>query len=167
MRSTIVILATVLLFLLKSRSAFAQKYVVAGTAELASGAEGGGDGASVVRRARTAMRLGGEVYVDESPKDIISAAGLVEMEPRVMVGADARYGHKLSERFSLNAGGIGYFLPRTLFGGTADATFRFPLGKETALQIAPTINAYFLGNDLPQGAVVFQALLRVGIYVKL
>lgn len=145
----------------------AQQYLWGANAEVVGGVEGGGGSAeSSLRRSRSTLRLGGDVRIDESPKDVLAAAALIEMEPRAGVGFDARYIRTVG-RFALGAGGIGFVAPSTLFGGTAQLIYMHPLSATTALTVGPTINVFFLGRDLPDETVVWQAVFRAGFRVDL
>lgn len=146
-------------------SARAQQYVLGASAELLGGAEGGG-ALAPLRRSRSTLRVGGDVRVDERPKDVLSAAALLELEPTTAVGVDARY-VRLAGRFAFGAGGIGYLAPATLFGGTADLIYRHPLSSVTAFTVGPALNVFFLGGDLPDDTVMWQAVLRVGFRADL
>ncbi len=146
----------------------AQQLAIAGAADLATGIEGGGRGpASGVRRARTLIRAGAEAYVDESPKNRVGAALLLELEPHTAAGADLRYIRMLSDRFTLQLGGVAMLAPSTLVGATVGADYRFPLSPTVALTASPTVQVYFLGTDLPDGSVIWQGLLHVGVHVDL
>jgi hypothetical protein len=151
---------------LATGEAAAQRYLWGGSAEVVSGAEGGGGYGAPLRRTRTTLRLGGDVRIDETPENVISAAGLVEIEPRTAFGVDARY-VRIMKRFALGAGGIGFLAPSTLFGATADVIYRHPLSASTAFTVGPSVNVFFLGGDLPEEAVFWQVVLRAGFRADL
>jgi len=158
-------LAIVTLF--GAASASAQEYKVGAYAGLSTGVEGGGTGSFGVRRARTALRFGGDASVDEFPKDIFGVYGVVEVEPHASFGAEARYMHLLTPLNVLHIGGIGVLAPSTLFGANAGFDHRFALGKSVALEVGPTFQVFFLGGDLPDNSVIFEGLLQVGIHANL
>jgi hypothetical protein len=151
-----------------ARPAHAQQYVVGGDAEVLTGIEGGAGGFKVPpQRARTTLRLGGSVFVDEFPKNILSAAVLLEIEPKASVGVDARYSRLLGRHFTAGVGAVGYVLPETLIGPSFDVQARLPMSKHVAFTVGPMINAFVIGSDLPDGTVVWQAMLRLGIHANL
>jgi len=143
----------------------AQQYIAGAAAEVGSGIAGGAHGQMM--RARTRLRLGGDLRVDEDPEDIYGAALLAEVEPRASIGADVRYMRAVGRRFVLHVGGLGYFAPATLFGGAAGVEVRVPLGASSALTFGPEASFFFLGSDLPDGTVFWQGLLQAGIHVDL
>jgi hypothetical protein len=149
-------------------AALAQPFPVAATAEFASGVEGGGRGhASGVRRMGTLFRIGGEMLLSEIPGPRVAAGLLLTFEPRTAVGADIRYVHLVGDRFALHVGAVGIFAPSTLFGASAGAELRLPLGRRVSLTAGPALQAFFVGNDLPDGFVIWQGLLHVGVHVNL
>lgn len=159
---------TAWLCLLHASPVRAQQYVVGGAAEVMTGIEGGGSGFRVPpQRARTTLRLGADVFVDESPKNIFGAAVLVEVEPKASVGLDLRYSRLLGRHATMGAGAIGYVLPETLIGPSFDVQARIPLSRSVAFTAGPMINAYVLGSDLPDGTVIWQGMLRLGIHASL
>lgn len=150
------------------RSSVAQEYVPAATAELASGLQGGGGSPSLgLSRTRTMLRLGADVYVDESPRHLLSAAALIEVEPRAGLGLDARYAYLFKNRVAFGAGPSAILAPNTLYGGGVDATLRVPLADKLSLTAGPAFLGYFLGTDLPDRTVLWQCLLRVGLRASL
>lgn len=154
--------------LLAASPARAQQYVVGGAAEVMTGVEGGvGPFKLVPQRARTTLRLGADLFVDERPKDIFSAAVLLEIEPKASAGADLRYSRLLGQHLTAGVGAIGIFLPSTLVGGSFDVQARFRLGPNLQLTAGPMINVFVVGADLPADSVVWQGLLRIGIHANL
>jgi hypothetical protein len=151
--------------LLSASNAAAQQYLWGGSAEVFSGAEGG-TSSTPVRRTRTTLRVGGDVRIDESPRNVLSVATLLEIEPRASFGADVRY-VRLVNRFALGAGGIGYFSPASLYGATADVIYRLPISPSTSFTVGPSVNVFFLGSDLPDGVVLWQAVFRAGFRADL
>ena len=155
--------AVAILAMAMPSAAHAQQYLIAGEGEVATGVEGGGHGA---RRARTRIRVGLELRIDESPDDGLSVAGLVDLEPHASVGGELRYLHFVSETFSLHAGGIAYLAPGTLFGGTAGFDAHVPFGaraKKLSFIGGPEVTVFPAGSDLPGNSILWQALLQVGI----
>ena len=104
--------------------------------------------------------------MDESPETAIAAALLVELEPHAALGADVRLVRTLFTHFTVEAGGTCYLAPTTLFGATAGFTYRVPIASNVWFTVGPSINGYFLGSDLPAGAVLWQGLLRGGLRVR-
>lgn len=146
--------------------AHAQRLVLAGTADVASGIEVGTyQRAMGMRRARTTLRIGLEGFVDESPENIIAAALLVELEPHATVGADVRLMRNVWKGLSVEVGATGYLAPYSLFGGTVGAQYRIPLFKNAWFSLGPSLNAYFIGSDLPANTIVWQGLFRGGVRV--
>ena len=150
--------------LLLDRQADAQQYVPAASAQLASGAEGGG---KILQRARSRLRLGLELRVDEDPDNGVSFAGLVDIEPRTAIGAELRYVRLVSPTFAVSAGAIGYAVPGTLLGPCAGAEVRIPVAKSTYLSAGPDVAVFAFGSDLPDRIIVWQALFQAGFRVDL
>ena len=161
---TLLVLAAVLARVSPSR---AQRWMASGFAQASSGLEGGGGATSSLRRARTRMRIGGELSVDESPEDAFALAALVDIEPRAAFGVDARYYRVIEGRFALGGGAIGYVVPGILLGPVAAAEYRHPLARRAWLTAGPEVNVFVVGGDLPDRTVVWQALLHLGIRIDL
>jgi hypothetical protein len=155
--------ATFALSLVLGGNALAQSYDATAVADVATGVESGGAG---VRRARSRLRLGVELRVDERPSDAFIVACLVDVEPKSSVGFDLRYG-RLVGPFLLTAGPIGYVAPQSLLGGAGAATARVSWSSHLALEVGPEVTAFALGTDLPDGSVLWQALLKGGLRVDL
>lgn len=146
----------------------AQQYMVGGAAEVMTGVEGGvGSFKIVPQRARTTLRLGGDLSIDEFPKDIVSAAVLLEIEPKASAGLDVRYARLFGNRLTAGVGAIGILLPKSLIGGSFDVQARFRLASRLQLTVGPMINIFVVGSDLPDNSVVWQGMLRVGIHANL
>lgn len=146
----------------------AQRYLVGGDVSVASGAEGGGrSGLAGVRRARTRVRIGAELRVDESPEDIFGAGLLAELEPRASVGADVRYARALGKPLLFHIAALGYVAPETLLGAGAGVTYRLALGTRVALTVGGEANFFLLGTDIPDNTVLWQTLVLVGLHVDL
>jgi hypothetical protein len=140
----------------------------AGTFAIGSGLEGGGNGhAAGVRRARTSIRIGGVLGLEETPGPSIGAGLLVELEPHSSVGADLRYVHFLDERLSLHIGGVGIFAPSTLFGVTAGAEIRFRVSRRLSILVEPAVRTFFLGDDLAGNTIIWQGLLNAGMVIHI
>jgi hypothetical protein len=152
---------------LSARAASAQQYLLGASAQIASGIDGGGGSRSSLMRSRTRLRLGGDARIDESPKDILGAAILVEVERHATLGVDARYMRQVGRRFIVNAGAIGYLVPATLIGPSVGFDLQVPLGSSAAVTVGPEFNVFVLGTDLPDGTVIWQGLLQIGIHVDL
>lgn len=155
---------TALALVLSAGTASAQQYLPAASAQLASGAEGGG---KLVQRARTRLRLGLELRVDEDPENALSFAALVDIEPRTALGGELRYVRAVSPRFAVSGGGIAYFVPGTLLGPCAGAELRIPVAKKMFLSVGPDVAVFAFGSDLPDRIIVWQALLQAGLRVDL
>jgi hypothetical protein len=151
------------------RPASAQEFPMGIAAQVASGVEGGGQGpAAGVRRARTTVRLGAELPISaEDPGPRFAAGLLLEIEPHSSLGADLRYVHLVDNRFAFHVGAVGIFAPAMLFGATAGADFRLALGRRAMITLGPQFRGFFFGNDLADGAVIWQGLFNVGIHVNL
>ncbi|MFO0676817.1 MAG: hypothetical protein U0169_09790 [Polyangiaceae bacterium] len=135
-------------------------------ADVASGVEGGASRVAL-RRARTTLRFGADAFLDESPKDVFSVAGIVEVEPRAAVGLEVRYRRLFGERFSASAGLTSILAPSSIYGGTVDFVVTFPWSKSLNVTVGPTVNAFPLGADLPDGTILWQAFARVGLRANL
>lgn len=140
--------------------AHAQEYLPAASAHVATGVEGAGGG---LRRARTRLRLGLELRIDEAPDDALALAGLVDVEPRAAFGAELRYMRSLSSLVAIGAGPIAYFAPGTLLGASAGVEVRPRIGKKTFLLAGPEATVFAFGSDLPNNTVLWQALMQVGV----
>lgn len=145
-------------------SASAQEYLPAGAAYVASGIEGAGSG---FQRARTRLRIGGELRVDEAPDEAIFAAVLVDIEPKTAFGGELRYVHTLGSHVAVGAGAIAYLAPGLLLGPTAGLEVRVPLTSKTFLVAGPEAAVFALGSDLPDGVVIWQALFQIGFRADL
>ena len=156
-----------LVFVVAPVRADAQQLVVGGEAALAAGLAGGGSGATMIERARTRLRIGAEFWVDEFPKDIYGLGLILDIEPRASFGLDVRYMRRLGPKFEVSVGAIGYLMPATLIGPYASLSYRIPLSPVAAVTVGPELNIYVLGSDLPDGTVVWQGLLQVGIHADL
>jgi hypothetical protein len=151
--------------MLATSQASAQKYMATGVAETASGVEGGGGYQQSLGRARTRARIGAELYIDESPADVLSGAFLLDIEPRSAFGVDARYMRVFATRWAFGAGAIGYVQPGTLVGPVGMGEYRHTISQGFALAAGPEANVFVLGSDLPDKTVVWQALFKVGLRV--
>jgi hypothetical protein len=147
--------------------AFAQKYVAAGEAEVASGLEGGGWRAGDLGRAPTRLRIGGEVHVDEDPEDAVALGAVLDLEPDTAFGVDARYVRIFDEHYAVSVGAIGYFTPGLLVGPAATFEVRQRLGRSIWFTAGPELNVFVLGTHLPDKTVLWQGLLHAGIRVDL
>jgi hypothetical protein len=148
-----------------STDAHAQKWMMSGISEVASGFEGGGGRAQSMGRAQTRMRIGADLYVDESPEDVFGGAFLVALEPRTAFGIDGRYTRVVRKRFALSGGAIAYFQPGTLAGPVAAFEYRHPISEGFLVTAGPEMNVFVVGTDLPDKTVLWQALFHVGFRV--
>lgn len=160
-------LAGALALLTATPRASAQRWVVTGISEAATGIEGGGRRAASMDRAQTRVRLGADLYVDETPEDVFGAAVLVAVEPRTAFGLDARYTRVVRERFAFSAGAVGVLQPGSLVGPVAAAEYRLPVAPSFRLTLGPEVDVFVVGTDLPDRTVLWQALFRVGLRVSL
>jgi hypothetical protein len=155
--------------LVSARNASAQQFQPAAVAELSSGVEGGGSATSAgIRRARTTLRLGGELRLDEAPREAWGVAALIEVEPHTAFGADFTYAHALGQRFRVHAGAVVFVWPGTLIGPSIG--LQMNLMKPTAplrFVVGPVVQAFVLGQDLPSDQVLVQGLLRFGLHADL
>jgi hypothetical protein len=142
----------------------AQQYLPAATAQVASGVESAGRG---IQRARTRVRVGLELRVDEAPDDALAGAVLVDVEPHAAAGFDLRYVRALGSSFAVNAGGVGYLAPGTLLGGCGGAEARISVAERTFVTLGPEMTVFFVGSDLPNNAIVWQGLVQAGLRVDL
>jgi hypothetical protein len=144
--------------------AHAQQYLPAGEAYLGSGVEGGGRD---FQRARTRLKLGLELRIDEDPDNGISGAGVFDIEPRTAFGADLRYVRRIGPKFAVSAGGMGYFVPAILVGPCAGLEVRVPTFYKTYLALGPEVAVFAFGSDLPDRTVIWQAIFQAGFRVDL
>ena len=89
------------------------------------------------------------------------------MIPRAAFGIDGHFILRPSPKFELWAGGIAYLAPSTLFGPSVDLWYRIPVSKGAAFVVGPEANVFFGGSDLPEGTVIWQGLIQVGIHADL
>lgn len=147
-------------------SASAQQYLIGAAAGVSSGIEGGGAQGGFAR-ARTRLRLGGDLRIDESPDDIFEFAALAEVEPRSSFGATLGYARAAGQHFVLDAAVLGLFAPASLYGVSAGLSYRLPISKRSAFAVGPEADFYFLGSDLPDGTVLWEVRLQGGFRVDL
>jgi hypothetical protein len=167
MRRAALCLALVCVAATETTNAHAQEWVAGGSLELSSGLAGGGSAARATRRARTTLRLGGDLRVDETPDEGWAAGALIELEPHTALGGDVGYLHALGKRWWITAGATAFVAPKTLLGGTAAASYRYPLAKDFQLAVGPSFQVFFLGSDMPDKTPIWQATLRLGVHVDL
>ena len=167
MRFIATALAVTALTLLGGGVARAQSWVYGGTAGLATGLEGNGQQNGGPRPARTRLRLDVDFHVDEFPHEVFGFGILADVVPRAAFGIDGHVILRLPPRFELWAGGIAYLAPSTLFGPSVDLWYRIPLSKGAAFVVGPEVNVFFGGSDLPEGTVLWQGLIQVGIHADL
>jgi hypothetical protein len=146
--------------------ASAQQYLIGAAAGVSSGIEGGGAQGGFAR-ARTRLRLGGDLRIDESPDDIFEFAALAEIEPHSSFGATVGYARAAGQHFVVDAAVLGLFAPASLYGVSAGLVYRLPISKRTAVTVGPEGDFYFLGTDLPDGTVLWEARLQGGLRVDL
>jgi hypothetical protein len=166
MRAVVTALAFGLL-MLTGGIARAQSWVYGGTAGFSTGLEGNGEQNGGPRVARTRLRLDVDLHVDEFPQEKFGFGILADVLPRAAFAVDGHYIRSLSPKFDLAVGGIGYLAPATLFGPSVDLWYRLPLSKGAALVVGPELNVFVLGSDLPDGTVIWQGLIQVGIHADL
>jgi hypothetical protein len=155
------------LALLAPSKAGAQQYLLGTSGELATGLEGGGGAETAMYLARLRLRLALDLRVDEFPADIYSVGLLLEVEPHSAFGIDARYMRRLGTRFEVNVGGIAFVAPESLIGPSAGLKYRFSLSSATQVTVGPEVNVFVIGSDLPDGTIVWQALIQAGIHADL
>lgn len=164
-RSTI-FLAAVCGAQMREGAAAAQQYLIGADAAVSSGIEGGGAQGGFART-RTRLRLGGDIRIDESPDDIFEFAAIAEIEPHSSVGATVGYARAAGQHFVVDASLLGILAPASLYGVSAGLTYRLPISKRTTFTIGPEADFFFLGSDLPDGTVIWQARLQGGLRVDL
>jgi hypothetical protein len=149
-----------------AREAHAQSWKLGGTAELATGLEGNGrkNGGPQISGAR--LRFAVDFHVDEFPDEIFAVGGLVNFD-HTAFGVDARYIRPLGKKYEVQLGGIAYLAPATLFGPSVDLLYKLPLSSGVDFTVGPEINVFVLGSDLPDGTVIYQALVQLGIHTNL
>ncbi len=112
------------------------------------------------------MRLGADLWVDEWPNNIFGVAALVEIEPHASFGADIRYQRRVSDNFVFHAGALAVLAPKHMIGATFGAAYRIDLNEMLEINVGPQANVYFVGADLPDSQVLWQAVLNGGIRVQ-
>lgn len=154
--------------LLDSAVAAAQEVEVAAAADVIAGLEGGGSGyAAGVRRSRTALRLGADLWLDAWPNNSLSIAAIVEVEPVPTFGADVRYQRRVADDFVFHVGALAILAPEQLIGATFGAAYRIDPNETFEVNVGPVCNLYFVGSDLPsQQTVIWQVMLGAGIRVQ-
>jgi hypothetical protein len=145
----------------------AQQYLIGGTAEVASGVSAGGPSGGVMERARTRLRIGADLRVDEFPKDVFALAAVVALEPHASAGLDVRYLRTVTPRLDLSVGAVGFVFPGSLLGPLAAARYRLPVSKKVELMLGPEVDVFVVGTDLPSNSIVWQCLVQVGVHVDL
>ena len=144
----------------------AQELKVAGAADVIAGVEGGGSGyAAGVRRTRTTIRFGADLWVDEWPNNSLSVAGLVEIEPVASFGADVRYQRRVANDFVFHVGATAVIAPKHMIGATFGAAYRIDVSNMLEINVGPIGNVYFIGKDLPEGQVIWQATIGAGVRI--
>jgi hypothetical protein len=143
----------------------AQQYLIGADASLSSGVEGGG--AEGFYRARTRLRLGADLRVDEFPDDILEASLLAEIEPRSGIGADVRYARMAGDHIVFDAGVLAIVAPASLYGVSGGVTYRLPLSKRVQITFGPEADFFFLGTDLPNATIIWQVRVNGGVRVEL
>jgi hypothetical protein len=152
---------------LAPRTAAAQQYLLGGSGELGSGIEGGPPGAPAFSLARLRLRVALDVRVDEFPADIYAVGMLIELTPHSAFGFDVRYARRLGLKFEVNAGGVAYIAPESLFGPSAGLKYRMPLSATTHVTLGPEANVFVIGSDLPSGTIIWQVLVQAGFHADL
>lgn len=149
-----------------SRDASAQQWVAAAQGSIASGVDVGGKDPEM-RRARSTVKLGAELSVDERPKDLFSGFLLVQVEPKASFGGALRYSRLLASKSRVFLGGEALVAPRTLFGAGGGFAQGFAISEKTQITAGPTFNVFFVGQDIPDDMIFWQALLEVGFRADL
>ncbi len=148
--------------------AYAQKPLFGAFAEGGSGITiGGGDGFSVIHRARTLVRVGMTLQVDELPNEEFSFAVLSDVEPNVALGIDGQWGYWVARTFLFEAGPVAYFVPQTLLGVTGGLRVRIPIGKMFSLLPGFSMSGFFAGSDLPDNSAIITGMLVLGLHANL
>lgn len=164
-RSLLVALVTLALALV-APPASAIEPVLGAVGEAGSGVElGGGNGSLLAQRARTQLRAGVELALDDRKIDAVRALVIGEIEPRPAVGFDVEWCHHLSKTLFLQAGVVGFIAPQSMFGVTAGMRIQIPMGTHVKLMFGPQLAGFFFGTDVPDGTVVIHGLLMAGIDV--
>jgi hypothetical protein len=160
-----VLLAATLVF--APARARAQQYLLGASGEVGVGVQGGGAGNVALSFARPRIRLGFDVRVDEFPKDIYQLGILTEVVPHASFGVDGRYARRLGEKWEVSLGGMGILAPASLFGPLVALQYRLPLSSSSAVVVGPEVDTFVVGSDLPQGTVIWQCLLQLGVHADL
>ncbi len=132
-------------------------------ADVIAGLEGGGSGyAAGVRRTRTTLRLGADLWLDEWPNNSLGLGALVELEPVASFGADLRYQRRVADDFVFHAGVLGVLAPEQMVGVTFGVAYRLDLNDIVEINAGPMGHVYFIGSDLPADQILWQATLALG-----
>lgn len=138
------------------------------TLDVRAGLEGGGVGyAEGVRRSRTVVRLGGDLWLFDPADDMIGVALLAELEPHLGFGGELRYQRRLWDVAVVSVGPTAVFAPKTLVGATLAFSYRPALSEAVELDVGPVGNVFFAGSDRPERVVPWQVLLNAGIRFRL
>jgi hypothetical protein len=158
--------ATLIVMFLLARGAAAQRLVMQGGVGVGTGLQRSDlveD--KLFQRARTRVMVPFTFRSDEDMGQAIAIVGLLEIEPKVSFGLEARYVRWLGKVVSGFVGIPAIIAPKSLVGVDAGVDFDIPFGNSGAsIFIEPSIAAMPLGADLPGNHVLIWALLAAGVH---
>ncbi len=162
-----VVLFTLLLWVIPSRSAQAEQWESDGSASLGSGLQGGDPGTGTVAYARARMRLlaGVDLRYDETTSEGYGFYLAAELERRATFGGELRYQRWLSRTIGLHGAVLGVIAPETMVGLGVGARFGIPLARHVTLFWEPGFAVFPVGSDLPDQSVLVWFTLAGGVSV--
>jgi hypothetical protein len=162
-------LTALVLTLSFAHTALAQQFMAGAGVGIGSGIErSDASEERPMRIARTRIIVPVDLRVDERPNEGFAVVGLVEVQPRVSVGADLRYLRWFGSNVVGFVGLTGVLAPQTLFGVDAGVDFYLPKRPSgLSLFLEPSLVALPLGGDLPDDHVLLWVLIAVGAHADL
>ena len=158
-------LATLIVTFLLCRGAEAQRLVMQGGLGIGTGLQRSDlIEEKLFQRARTRLIVPFTFRNDEDMGQALSVVGLLEIEPKVSFGLEARYVRWLGRVVSGFVGVPVIIAPKSLVGVSAGVDLDIPLGTSVSLFVEPSIAAMPLGADLPGNHVLIWGLIAAGVH---
>ena len=159
-------LATLLVMFFVCRGARAQKLVMQGGLGIGTGLQRSDlIEEKLFQRARTRLIVPFTFRNDEDMGQALAIVGLLEIEPKVSFGLEARYVRWLGKVVSGFVGVPAIIAPKSLVGVSAGVDLDIPFGKSgMSIFVEPSIAAMPLGADLPGDHVLIWGLLAAGVH---
>jgi hypothetical protein len=149
--------------------ASAQAHRIAINATVGSGLSvGGGDGNASLLRSPLFVDVAVRTWNDEDPTLAYGASVRLEVEGRASVAVVPKVELVRELGPLLMRPGLGlpvFFAPFTMAGLELSLDLGFPIGERVMVGGAIMVDAFVIGNDLPEGAAVlmFNGVLGVGV----